>query len=527
MTSKLACLFAGLSLAASGAALSRPVDLSAPSEELGAANPRGYAEVWREVNGVGLQLGKGSYLPLRYRFSTESNKEGLLGAGFYLPLFEARNVLIREDTMKASLPCGKALYLWRDHDDPNKFQTPDKEWTGYLRGDDFTVSREDGWKVSYQNGRLSSVVSDGDGKFNWVYDATGGGSVEHDGKSIIATEPGAAGRIVGFTFDGKSYKVEFGKRPIEEMVARQPVLKELVPALTKLGLPDGTAQVFEFGLTDQRLPKLKTRNVDGTEAEYTWEVATGHLAEEKSIEGEWTYEVGEKTTPFGLPPIVRKDSDGRTEKLSVDLQSGTYNATQADGSTLVTHVIKTPGPLYGKVTKVEKVLDQITSLVYRASYDQTGRLLRSVDAQGFVTTPVYDERGNVKSKTVVLSESSANYEKLHQQEQVLAAAVAKATEVEAKQRAIVSLVQLYLFEMRDYKKAGSYISQLDHEHAYAVRAQSIISNDSFTAVEKINAYQAMLLDYPDHSEALNFLMHAIQSSNVPEPVVPVSSPHDN
>jgi hypothetical protein len=60
----------GISLMA-GHGSANPVDLSAPGGELGAANPKGYLEIWREIDGVGLQLGKGSYLPFRYKFSTD------------------------------------------------------------------------------------------------------------------------------------------------------------------------------------------------------------------------------------------------------------------------------------------------------------------------------------------------------------------------------------------------------------------------------------------------------------------------
>ena len=51
-------------------AWARPVDLSAPTTELGAAGSKGYLEIWKEVEGVGFQLGK-SYLPLRYKFTSD------------------------------------------------------------------------------------------------------------------------------------------------------------------------------------------------------------------------------------------------------------------------------------------------------------------------------------------------------------------------------------------------------------------------------------------------------------------------
>jgi hypothetical protein len=106
--------------------------------------------------------------------------------------------------MRAYLPCGKGLYFWRDTVDPNKFQTVDKGWTGYVtgdNGDDFTVWRDDGWKVFYHKTRLTSITSDDNHIFTWSYDSVGAGaSVSEDGQSILTIEPNVAGQVAAFVF---------------------------------------------------------------------------------------------------------------------------------------------------------------------------------------------------------------------------------------------------------------------------------------------------------------------------------------
>ena len=178
-----------------GSAWSRPVDLSAPTGGVGAANSFGYLEIWRQVDDVGLQQGS-SFLPLRYKFSSEPHTRGMLGPGFYVPMFEARNVLIREQMMRAFLPCGKGLYLRRDSVDQNKFQTVDQVWTGSLSldGEDFTIWRDDGWKLLYHNSRLTSLTTDDNHTFTWSYDNGMPTGVTEDGKSVITVEPGADGK---------------------------------------------------------------------------------------------------------------------------------------------------------------------------------------------------------------------------------------------------------------------------------------------------------------------------------------------
>ena len=511
MGKKLTVLLFALSLAAGGTAWSDPVDLSAPGNELGAADPKGYLQVWQEVEGVGLQLGKGSYLPLRYKFSTESDRGELLGAGFSLPMFEAKNVLLRENTMRAYLPCGKGLYLWRTASDPNKFQTPDRVWTGYATEDDFTVSRADGWKVAYHQGRLVSIVSDDGHKFTWSYDAAGGGSVEQDGKPVITMEPGPGGQVADFVFGGKSYKVEYGKRPIVAVVGGQNVLKELAPALSRLVLPDGRAQSFEFDLTDERAPRLTAKSADGIGAAYTWDAASRHLATEKNSAGEWHYQIGEIKDPFGMPTITRTDNGDKSESTSADVKEGVYTSKGANGSMTITHVFKAPGPLYDKVQKVEKVEGGVTSTIYRAIYDDTGKLIRETNAQGRVTTFAYDEHGKLKGKSFSLTKDPEILLRLHAQEEELSKRIAEADDVEMKQEAIRDLAAFYLRVMRDKEKAASLISQIDHDHMYILRVQGIDAEESSTPLQKAEQFRQLLTDYPDHKSTLDALIATRES----------------
>ena len=508
MVKRLSTLLFGLCLAASCTGWSAPVDLSAPGNELGSADPKGYLQIWREVDGVGLQLGKGSYLPLRYRFSTESDREGLLGAGFSLPMFEARNVLLREDTMRAYLPCGKGLYLWRTANDPNKFQTPDKVWTGYATADDFTVSRDDGWKVIYRNGRLVSITSDDNHKFAWSYDGVGGGNVAEDGKIILTMEPGSGGQIADFVFGGKSYKVEYGKRPIFVVVGGQTTLKALAPALVKLELPDGRAQTFEFGLTDERMPKLASMDADGPSAEYTWDGASRHLVTEKNPAAEWRYKIGDTKEAFGMPTISRTSGDGKNESTSVNVKEGVYTLQNADGSTVVTRVFKTPGPLYDKVQKVESVEKGVTSTIYRAAFDDAGRIIRETNAQGRVTAFAYDEHGKLKGKSYSVTKDPEILARLHRQEQDLTKQIADAGDPESKQEAIRDLAEFYLRVMRDKEKAAPFVSQIDHDHMYMLRVQGIDAEELLTPLQKAEQFRQLLTDYPNQKSTLNALIAA-------------------
>src|ERR1700722_11303316 len=263
-------------------AWSRPVDLSAPSSAVGASNSRGYLEIWREIAGLGLQLDKDSYLPFRYKFSSEPNTGGMLGPGFYCPMFEAKSVLIRESTMQTYLPCGKVLYFWRDNTDPNKFQSVDKEWSGYLQGDDFITWRDDGWKLLYHKSRLTSLVTDDNHTFSWNYDQGGlPTGISEDGHSAITVEPNIAGQVAAFNFDSKRYEVTYAERPITQVLLGQIAIKELDQALSSFKYPDGRIETFKFALTPQLMPTLTFTNGDKQQAIYTWDAVSDYITSEQ------------------------------------------------------------------------------------------------------------------------------------------------------------------------------------------------------------------------------------------------------
>ena len=429
-----------------------PVDLSAPTGELGAADPHGFLEIWREVEGAGVELGKGSYLPLRYRFSSETDGQGALGPGFHVPMFESRNVLIRERTMQVNLPCGKKLFLWRDAADANKFQSPDKEWSGTLEGDNFALSRPDGWKLLYRQSRLAAITSDQGTVFDWSYDSAGGGSVSRDGQSVVSMEAGLGGRIAAFVCGDKTYKAEYGKRPIIQSIAGQSLVKGAEAALSRLQFPDSRSQTFDFGLTADHQPTLAAKEADGSSTEYRWNSTDRHLAAENGPQGSWEYDVGKITEELGTPLITRTNPHGQTEAILAN-RTGKFVEQALDGSRTITYTFNTPGPLYGKLQKIERVEQtngrEVTTLQYKASYDEAGRLLRQFDGRGVSTSYQYDEQGRVKGKTLNVQFSPEVLEELRKKEADLLERIASTTFPPRADAFSQELAFLYIEEFKD------------------------------------------------------------------------------
>jgi YD repeat-containing protein len=487
-------------------AWARPVDLSAPSG-LGATNLRGYLEIWRNIDKVGLQLDKGSYLPLRYKFSSEPNTGGVLGPGFYCPMFEAQNVLIRESTMRVYLPCGKALYFWRDAIDPNKFLTVDKAWTGYLQGDDYTIWRDDGWKVLYHKSRLASITSDDNHTFIWSYgEGDIPSKVTEDGQTAITVETNVAGQVAAFVFNGKRYEVEYGERPITQVLLGQVAIKELDQALSRFKYPDGKTEVFKFALTPQRTPTLTFTDPDEKQTVYTWDAATNYIASENGPEGHSTYQIGKITGSFGLPSITRTTSDGKSESIAIDTARGITTEQSLEGTTTVTTSFEAPGPLYGKVRQVtETFANGETLTLARLGYDESGRLIRKMDADGFVTTITYDTGGHIAKQVVLPPSAPAILNALKVREAVLLNDIASAKTPRKHDDAVYEIALFYIYRLGNLDKAAGLVQGIANKSvASDIQMHLILGNRNLTSAERVTRLQALLVSYPEKKDALSY-----------------------
>jgi YD repeat-containing protein len=485
-----------------------PVDLSAPGGELGAANSKGYLEIWREIDDVGLQLGKGSYLPLRYKFSTDPTTGGILGPGFYMPMFEAKNVLIRESTMRAYLPCGKGLYMWRSNLDPNKFRSVDDQWTGYLKGDDYVVWRDDGWKVQYHKSRLSSITSDDGHLFTWIYDRSGfPQSVSEDGQSLITVEPNAAGQMGAVVCNGKRYEFEYAKRPITEMVLGQVGIKELDQALSSFKYPDGTSDIFQFVLTPDRVPTLNFTGNDKDQRAYTWNPASYYIATEKDSKDDWTYNIGKISQDFGTPPISRTSSDGKTESVKVDNRMGTYTAKDANDITTVTQVFETPGPLYQKIREVDEIRNDKSRMLYRLSYNESGQLIRKMDENHLVTTFIYDQAGKLMGRHVELSSDLATLATLKASEEALLATFRGSKKNSERTTALQDLIIFYITKELNFDKASALEALVtSREQLYSLKLMLAISDPNKTPAQRNSMLEQLISEYPDKEKYTSNLL---------------------
>lgn len=96
--------------------------------------------------------------------------------------------------------------------------------------------------------------------------------------------------------------------------------------------------------------------------------------------------------------ITRKDNSGKEEYRFYDRTKGLLTKKNADGSSVLTYFLLTPGPTAGKVRKVEEVKDGKTVVLERHAYDEFGRITRTIAKDGSISIWEYSQGGNFVRK---------------------------------------------------------------------------------------------------------------------------------
>ena len=474
------------------------VDMSAPSGGLGSAGNYGHLQFWNEVKGVSFDVTRDEPLELRFRFTSDPAVGGILGAGFFCPMFEAKAYLIRETMLRAYLPCGMTLYLRRNAKDVSRFQMDDGGWSGVVTGEDFTMSTKDGWRMVYHKGRLVTMSVNGR-TFEWKYDSQGMPlSVSEDGRELITVKSDGKGHATAFVFQGKTYTVEYADRPLTEMVKGLPVVRQQVTALHSLTYPDGKKEIFDFGLTKEKVPSLTLTRPDQKEPTvYTWDAGTGYILSEKGPEGEWKYKVGEVTKPFEIPAISRTSPDGKMEGVAIDLRAGIYTQILDKDTSLVTHTFTAPGPLQGAVSYVEKVHDGVSTIAEKYTYDEkSGRQLSTMDQNGIIQTWKYNAAGQRTGAQISLSDDPSLHAKLAAKEQELLDKLKKATDPNVRCGVLHDLLIFYTCDSIEYDKARKLMPFLtDPEDIYNLKFD-MATEPNIPSSERNARLTKLIQEYP-------------------------------
>ena len=490
-------------------AIGRPVNLDAPSGTLGAASAFGYVEEWREIQDV--DFGNGVALPLRLEFSSEPGQQSAyLGHGWWVPLLEAKAVMIDEKTMRTELLCGKVLYLHRTPA-AGQFATLSGEWKGAQdsAADNFTVWRDDGWLLRYHKSHLVELKTDQGRDIQWKYDGDNLVSLEERGGSALTVERDGAGTPTAFVVNGQRYSFTLGRRPLVQKVNGQILVSELAATLSNWRWPNGSSDTFNYSLTPGRDPLWETTDAGGQKSRYTWD-ANGHILSGN----DWTYQVGPRVPKSNLPEISRTNAQGQSESIRIATVTGEIIERNLQGMETRTVLFRNPGPFFNKVREItETAADGMTRVIAKRSYDETGRLIRSLDEGSTITAYAYDKAGQLVSQTTSIDPRALA--SLQQKEAAMLRAIAEAKDPGRKNDLTIALGAFYIHDMKEYAKALQLAEACpDRCNGYTVCFEAIFYNNKLTSQEKIAEYRQLLPLYPEYTAGINGLIQAIQSQLV-------------
>ncbi len=493
----IGCLALGASIQDGFAQLSRPPN------SLGASNAHGYLQIWREIDE--LDFGNGLTQPLSVKFSSErqNSPSPYFGAGWWCPLLESRAYLKRDKMLRAELPCGQVIYLRQSKTDPNAYQTPNKQMAAVIDKEkgDITLVGSCCGEYRYRQGRLYQIKSPEGRLITLIYNGNVVTEIREEGSanSPFKLTRTPSGVPTGMYVNGKLHSFELGRRPRVEDANGTNVIAGFDPTLALWKFPDGRQEIYQFEVDQDVSPNLKLTDRDNAESNYVWNATTGRIVSD----GEWTYDVGTTVGAFDLPKLRRVNSKGDEEFRYVDMAKGITEVKDLKKGHTITETFLSSGPLYGKVRKIEKVVDGKTVPVFQAGYDEAGRLLRKTDENGFTTVISYGSTGKLTGKSVLPPKDPKTLEELKLKEASLIAALSAATPGEQHDEAAQALAFFYIHKMKDVVKALPLARLVqDRQILFNIKAHAVDHDPNATPARKIEGYKALLQEFPEQAPIL-------------------------
>lgn len=433
---------------------------------LGSASVQGYALWTTPLDTVQLN---GFKVPLRADFSTDPRPAPTpspLGRGWSIPLVSSALVEESQDSLRWHRPDGRIFTFMRERGLTPK-STTDTGTTEYIAMDSswraVKPAKARTYTLTHLNSGAELVYADGLlVKFCFNRPGEGGQSYAINynrlRRPVKLWETRTGQGVLEFIYDDASRAAELRLGDPNESAS----VKTVVFGYSDIALNSFPAGPYLTKITPADLPPLAiSYQADGTEANRArfeklltgtgntglgWVAASGFLKEDDGA----TYKIinpslvnqGKKPVNSTTPPtlavakskttsklapvadynwypedaqITRTDREGKSDYRYYDRSRGVYTRTNKDGVSEVTYYLLSPGPMNGKVRKVEEVRGGETTVKARYAYDEAGRLVRSIDSSGSIILREYLENGDfvktIKDGNLISEERYQNGER--------------------------------------------------------------------------------------------------------------------
>ena len=344
-----------------------------------------------------LDAGKGLFLPIFAVFTSHSgNNSPYAGHGWTVPLLESRMLQVDENGFKLDQPDGWFRMFGRDKNNPT-ILNGQGGWKAEIRGDTITAWADCGSKLVFNKGRLVSMQLK-ERKFDFLYEGNRVSEIREGNLPVLRVEKEAiTGEVTGFRLaDNRQIGLERSQRPRVQVINNQNLVGGMDQGLSKITQADGSVRTIEYGVDDKLNPTMKLGD-----RLIVWNPASKKIVKD----GDWTYDIKPGAGPFDNAAIGRRNAKNQSEFWHRDGAKGEEIVQGIDGIKSVTTWF-TSGYLAGAIRKKEEISRGAGRLVFLASYDESGKLIRETMSNGDINRIYYDEKGLVESVICVTKDGT-------------------------------------------------------------------------------------------------------------------------
>ncbi|MFZ4776418.1 MAG: hypothetical protein ACOYM3_13685 [Terrimicrobiaceae bacterium] len=343
------------------------LDWSAPVSHFENVDYQGNVHIVRK-------LGEVEKLPIYLIFNSTYGVSPYVGSGFEIPLLESRIWKVDENRFQMKSPSGW-LWIFQRTKAPDVLEG-NAGWKGLIKDDTITVWAPCGDKLFFKNGKIVSMQLK-DEKFDYGYKGNRVESIQKNGRAILEVKSDdKTGDVTGIEIPNTRELIAFqqtGRRPRIQIIGGTTVVSCLDKALGEVLKLDGNKETFQFIMDEKGNPTLNLND-----KMIRWNSATLKIMRD----AEWIYHVSPGQDSLAYAEIRRQNMRGLSESWFNQSSIGREVLIDRSGCEHITNR-HCSGKLSGKLRSItERPKDSLSQDIYRASYDEQGRLCKEVFKNG-------------------------------------------------------------------------------------------------------------------------------------------------
>jgi hypothetical protein len=422
-------LYAALALCGIAARADTGFTFNHVARAVGSADILGYA-VWTAPLGT-VSL-SGNDVPLRLDFTTDQRPPPFgspLGRGWSLPFFASALVEESQTTLRWHRPDGRIFYFARERgnqktkpakpSDSIEFISTEASWRAVKdpRRRSVVISHiTNGTELVYEDGRLVrfrfSKLGESADSYVIYYNRLGRPlrlSSLKTGKALVEFAYENAALAKSISIGNKTISLKFDEFTLTQFPTG--------PYLSEVGEGSLMPLKITYKTVGAKVNSARFENMadGGGNTGLSWNAATGFITEDDG--GKYKIEnpslanggrvVNDPKKPVssvnGVLPynwrpdeakITRVDREGKSQYRYFDRSKGVSTNRDKDGVTKVVYFLQAQGALMNKVRKIEEIRNGKTTVLERNAYNESGRMVRQIDALGGVTVWEWSTDGN-------------------------------------------------------------------------------------------------------------------------------------